>query len=78
MEVIFMETNNNATWENYGDVDPIEHGGIFVKPDEVMVGCYYIEKVDKIPDNDKYLISSLYVDVNDSWINKDEVFSISK
>lgn len=73
-----MEKNNNSAWTNYGDVNPLEHGGIFVKKDEAenaFKGCYFIEKVDKIPDNDKFLISSLYVDVNDTWINKDEVVS---
>lgn len=68
-------------WTNRGDANPLEHGGLWVLSDErtngsSYKGCYYVEEVNLVPDMEgKYLVNSAYVDINDSWIDKDDVLS---
>lgn len=61
-------------WTNYGDANPLEHGGIWVKKDEDNDTCFYIIKNQLIDgDTDKQQVLDLYVDTSDSWIEKKEV-----
>lgn len=62
-------------WENYGDVNPIEHGGFWIKPDvPTFPGCFYI--VETVPRDDEYgwFLSDGYVDLNDNWIDWKAVY----
>ena len=63
-------------WENYGDINPIEHGGVFVKKD-VHNGREYmvIHLTPFYDDGEKWLIIDAYVDLNDDWIDWDDVKS---
>lgn len=56
------------SWTNYGDVNPIEHGGTFVKHDEVIGGRnYYAIKLTPMEDG-TWLVIDGYIDLDDSWI----------
>jgi hypothetical protein len=62
-------------WENYGDVNPIEHGGMFVLYDEEIEGrCYYVIEVNsEIDGEEKWAIIDGYVDLDDDWIEWDSI-----
>lgn len=63
------------SWENYGDVNPIEHGGIFVKADEDFPKSFYIVEVVPVFDSEEtWQISDLYVDVDNDW-DWDSIYS---
>lgn len=68
-------TNNNSNWENFGDVNPLKHGGIFIKRDTEInpETCFYIVKNVYDCDGEKHIIYDLYVDITDSWIEKQDV-----
>ena len=56
-------------WENYGDVNPIEHGGFWIKPDvPTFPGCFYIVESSVMDDQYGWFVSDGYVDINDDWI----------
>jgi hypothetical protein len=58
---------NNNKWENYGDKNPLHHGGIWIKKDiESCPNCFYIIKFEP----EIMEIYDLYVDISDSWIDK--------
>lgn len=65
---------NKALWTNYGDVNPMEHGGTWVMSDEekngkAFKGCYYIVKFDP----DTMEVVNCWVEVKDDWINRKSV-----
>lgn len=63
-------------WTNYGDVNPIEHGGLWVKPDvPTFPNCFYIVEVTPMEDKEGWFVSDGYVDLNDSWIDWQAVYS---
>jgi hypothetical protein len=63
-------------WENYGDVNPIEHGGIWIKPDvPTFPGCFYLVKNIPLDDTYGWFVQDGYIDLNDDWIEWDSVFS---
>lgn len=64
------QTISNA-WVNYGDVSPIEHGGIFVKKESETT--FRIIKLQFVDDEEKNLLWDCYVDITDSWIEKESV-----
>lgn len=58
-------------WENFGDVNPIPHGGFWVK----KVGETEYEYVSlDLMDGTSYLISSGKVDLSDNWIEWEKIF----
>lgn len=64
------------SWENYGDVNPIEHGGIFIKKDtEDFPRCYYVVRIDYNEEAGHFWLQDLYVDLNDDWFEWDAVHS---
>jgi len=65
---------NKANWKNYGDVNPLDHGGIWVMSDEekngsAFKGCYYVKKF--IPETME--IIDAWVEITDDWIDKKAV-----
>jgi hypothetical protein len=60
-------------WVNYGDVNPIEHGGIFVKEENETT--FRIVKLQFVDDDGKNLLLDLNVDISDSWIEKEAVMN---
>lgn len=58
------------SWENYGDVNPIEHGGMFVKKDTYGERNFYVIQLTPMDGSDKeeWLIQDGYIDLDDSWI----------
>lgn len=65
-------------WTNYGDVNPIEHGGMFVKYDEEIGGRnYYVIQLTPLEDVDteKWAVIDGYVDLDDDWIEWKDVQS---
>lgn len=62
-------------WENYGDVNPIAHGGFWIKPDvPTFPRCFYIVEADPREDRYGWFVSDGYVDLNDDWIDWERVF----
>lgn len=58
-------------WVNYGDVNPLEHGGIFVASDEEIngkdfEGYFYVERVQKLPMSDSYVVDSAYIGLDNA------------
>ncbi|MNL91085.1 hypothetical protein D3C81_08130 [compost metagenome] len=58
-------------WVNYGDVNPLEHGGIFVASDEeingkAFEGYFYVERVQKLPMSDSYVVDSAYIGLDNA------------
>jgi hypothetical protein len=69
---------NNNKWENYGDVNPIPHGGFFVKADDLILfpDCYYVvtlTDMDSACGEPGFLISNAYVDLNEDWVEWEKV-----
>lgn len=67
-------------WTNYGDVNPIENGGIFTKEDsEEFPNCYYIVRVNIDEDKEEtWFLDDMYVDLNNTeWAEWDSVNSYS-
>lgn len=64
---------NEMTWENYGDVNPIEHGGKWIhKEGETTFRIIRLEFDDH---QQKNLLHDLHVDISDSWIDRDDIIS---
>jgi hypothetical protein len=61
------EKQNN--YENYGDVNPLEHGGIWVK----QINENEYEVIKNIPETSE--VYDLSIDITDSWIEKDSIMS---
>jgi hypothetical protein len=64
-------------WENYGDMNPLDHGGFWIKRMEGVPTEFSIVTLDIMSDSapNKYLISTGYVDIEDSWIDWEGVRS---
>ncbi|AIF72143.1 hypothetical protein LD11_gp267 [Bacillus phage Riley] len=74
------KVNKDASWENYGDVNALEHGGVFIKKDMDYPGdkCYYIVKLINMTSacgEDGFTIEEGYVDLKDDWIDWEAVES---
>jgi len=73
-----MNDSKKQTWENFGDVDPLE-GGVYVQQDGDTT--YRVIKVEywyDTEDDKPYRIADCYIDMDDiegSWIEKDRVMS---
>ena len=57
-------------WKNYGDVNVFE-GGCLIAHDKDR--CYYCIRIDYDYDREKYQFANMYVDLDDDWINWNEV-----
>jgi hypothetical protein len=66
--ITFREDRNMAKYVNYGDENPIEHGGLFIARDEEIKSspCFYVIEVNPLPDlEDTWVIWESYIDLND-------------
>lgn len=68
-------TEQFMVWANYGDVNPLDHGGMFVSKDKDCERSYYAIKVTPLEDRigESWLVQDGYVDLTDSWIEWDRV-----
>ena len=65
----------NKVWENYGDVNPLEHGGLWIINDTNDNNSYYVVKVQKLEDEkNTWLYDDCYVNVTESWIDWESVY----
>lgn len=72
-----IETTEQA-WVNYGDVNPSEHGGLWIKPDgPEFPGCFNIVELAPMPDRFGWWLSEGYVDVHADWIDWPKVYEHS-
>lgn len=56
-------------WVNYGDVNPVEHGAVFVKRDSEVSGRqFYVVSVYRF-DSSKWQLIDGYIDLDDTWID---------
>jgi hypothetical protein len=72
-------SNDNLTYENYGDANFLD-GGLLLAEDPGYPGCFYFYKCDFVNDTKSdrhYLLTNGYIDINDSWIDVDSVESFS-
>lgn len=61
-------------WENYGDVNPVEHGGLWISKDPDTKSSYYLVEFNPF-DGGGYRIGDAYIDLTDSWISWEDVES---
>lgn len=61
-------------WKAFGDVNPIEHGGIWIREDSDCKGSFYIVKWSPV-DDEFGMYSTGYVTPTDEWIEKESVFN---
>lgn len=64
----------NKQWTAYGDVNPTEHGGVWIREDEDCKGSFYIVRYEPFGEGNGYLFTG-YVTPTDDWIVKADVFS---
>lgn len=62
---------NKTVYTNYGDINPIEHGGIFVNQESETE--FRIIKLTFIDHEEKNVLWDMYVDVSDNWIEYESV-----
>ena len=63
---------NNTNWKNFGDVNPLDHGGIWVQKESET--CYRIVKFyPEESEENPSQFQSLYVDISEKWIEKESV-----
>jgi hypothetical protein len=59
-------------WQNYGDVNPERHGGIFVKWDrdmwEVIETRHYADIHDSVSEN-QHMFEHMWIEPMDIWVN---------
>jgi hypothetical protein len=61
-----------TNYENFGDVNPIEHDGFFISEDFDRENCFHIVEVNLLPDvEDEWLISNSFIDLDD--VSKDDL-----
>lgn len=63
-------------WGNFGDNNPIEYGTKFVKADTENEGCYHVINVVSLEwtiGENGWVLSKGYVDLNDEWINWNDI-----
>jgi hypothetical protein len=63
------QTEKQADYENFGDVNPLDHGGIWVK----QINKTEYEIIKNIPETLE--IYNMSIDITDSWLEKDSVMS---
>jgi hypothetical protein len=66
-------------WENYGDANPIEYGGLFIKEDtDDFPNCFYVVELVNLEwacGDEGFWVVEGYVDLNEDWIDWDGVKS---
>ena len=68
------------SWKNYGDENPIEHGGIFVREDEDgFPNAYYMVRINQSQDEDEsWFLDDMYFDLNNiEWVEWEKVNNYS-
>lgn len=61
-------------WQNYGDVNPERHGGLFVKWEHGMWHCIETRHFADLPDGiseDEHMFTHVWVEPQDIWIDGD-------
>lgn len=65
-------------YENFGDVNPIQHGGLWIAKDETRENAYYVLRNTPIEDRAEYgkqIFDDMYVELDDTWIDWEDVRS---
>lgn len=64
-------------YTNYGDINPLDHGGVFVKP--ITDTEFEIVKLTPLEDGTapRWRVEAVLVDITDSWIERDAVQSFA-
>jgi len=68
-------------WVNYGDVNYMEHGGIFVKKDtKDFPRCFYVVCLFQDQDvEDTWVIQDLYINLeNVDWVNWEDIYAFTE
>jgi hypothetical protein len=68
--------NNQIKWEAYGDVNPFDHGGVWVLPNKDSNTDFFIVRVIPLEEYEGgpgYLVEDCRIDLEDSWIELDSV-----
>lgn len=68
----FTEANS---WVNLGDMDPIEHGGIFVRKDKDFPKACDVIMVNFLDAAEKFFVDEGYVDTEDDWIEWEDIIN---
>jgi hypothetical protein len=63
---------SRTNYENFGDVNPIEHGGFFISEDFERENCFYVVEINPLPDTEnEWVFSSSFIDLDD--VSKDDI-----
>ena len=75
MKRYIKSSKSNLVFENYGDANFLDGGCIIAKDGDAyrVVTCDYV--YDAHDENRSYLIQECYVDINDTWIDRDAIES---
>jgi hypothetical protein len=68
--------SEKLNWVNYGDVNPLEHGGLWLLQDEENENEFDIVELlvgDSWEEGKVYFLSDGHIDVTDDWIDWDMV-----
>lgn len=79
MKRYIKSSSSGLVYESYGDSNFLD-GGLLLAKDSSFPGCFYFYKCDFVNDVDSpkhYLLTNGYIDINDSWIDVDEVESFA-
>jgi hypothetical protein len=63
---------NLNKWENYGDVNPIQHGGVFVQKDILGIKQFYFLSVQPM-DEGGFMVIDGYIDLDEEWLELDKI-----
>lgn len=75
-----MNEENKLVWKNYGDVNPLEYGGLFIAEDIDDPECFHVVDIRRIEtesyrdDEDAlFLIQEGFIDLFPDWYDIEDV-----
>lgn len=64
----------NQKWQAYGDVNPIPHGGQWIRPQfEGSTTQFEVVTIQSSDDDECFYVDSCSIDIEDSWIKWKDV-----
>lgn len=64
-----------SSWSSFGDVNPFDHGGFWIRQDEDFAHCFRVVELSVFDEDGRafYVVNSGYVDLTDTWIDWKDV-----
>lgn len=65
-------------WTNYGDINPLDHNGIWIKQDyDTNYNVVKVTNLEESCSGEGFYIEDIYIDINDTWIDLEAVKACS-